>query len=805
MTRITLKVNGAQAWAVVSGPLTAGMVGLPVTIEYDGAWEGLTKNLVCRCSPWGSDSAQVRTILNVEQTAVVAHEVMLPGQYLYLGLEGFSGDGKLVMPTTWAMCGRIDDGADSGADPSTEPELAVWSQLQEQIGQLKREAVTQERMASAVEAAERGRRPRRMVSLIDDDCRDAVVTRLEPVIEEKGVPYTLACPPGNIGGEGYMALADLRRLIGKGVTIANHMYMQTNMDQFATEADFRADIEAAQAMLDGWGIRAETMCYPQGVYVDAYLPAVRDNFRMGFTINPGINQLPYASCCMDRVNLFVDDASDDGSASLEAAKQYVNELAGMESGWLVFMTHAWYGGFHAEKLGELIDYIRDQGIEIVDVHEAIDTTGNITEVGVVKKPLDRMSEPFYILDAAGRVHTNALTEYAKSGEAYTELVVKYNTGVYLKPAGGRQDHDDVNRIVSLEIPVQPGEVYVLYCSAVWGGLAYCIYNSEIGAAEFSVAEGYAVANTAEGEVLTDHRVVIPEGATYMRVSSNLTYQPGGYKVYRVQQVPGTDAVERARDRLEGKVMIALGDNYTQGMDSELRALAAKYGMILDNRGVSASSVCGDIDGNKGSQPMWLRADGIAADYTADGGYAIGDGAYHAEDVGIITFMGGVNDGFGQELWIGTGPADMDTGHIYGAMNHIYSTLMEAFPGAEVITILQPSSWNHTVNTNTDPVLGAVIDDDAAQRWGFKDADAYRMMTDLQLSSYAMMCKEEAIRRMAWVYGSTVVDAFGEFPTLFHPANRAQYWQTDKLNLSAKGCQLLADMLERDGILAVFGQ
>lgn len=386
---------------------------------------------------------------------------------------------------------------------------------------------------------DRGKRPnRRIASFIDDDCQAAVVELLEPVIDAKGIPYALACPPGNIGGEGYMTLEDLQRMGGKGVTITSHARVQTAMDQFDTAEAFRADIEAAQAMFDAWGIRVDTMAYPQGVYVDEYMPVVREFYRVGFTVNPGINQYPYASCYMDRVNLFVNDAADDGSASLATAKGYVDELAGMDSGWLVFMTHAWYGGFNAQKLGELIDYIRGQGIEIVGIHEAIDTTGNIAEVGVVKKPLEKMSQPFFVMDAAGRVHTNALTVYERSTVEYTEVYANYNTAVLIKPAGSLSNSStgDTNLVVSLEIPVQPGEEYLLSCSASWGNLAYCIYNSEQGAETFSVAEKYAVPNTAEGEVLTDHKITIPDGATYMRVASNRGLQPDGFKIYRAEYV-----------------------------------------------------------------------------------------------------------------------------------------------------------------------------------------------------------------------------------------------------------------------------
>ena len=112
MTSITLTATGAKLTASVNGPLTAGMVGIPVTIEYDDAWLGLSKNLICRCDGWGPDKGFSRAVMAVENTATVAHEVMVAGKYLYLGIEGCHPDGTLVVPTTWAKCGIIQAGAD---------------------------------------------------------------------------------------------------------------------------------------------------------------------------------------------------------------------------------------------------------------------------------------------------------------------------------------------------------------------------------------------------------------------------------------------------------------------------------------------------------------------------------------------------------------------------------------------------------------------------------------------------------------------------------------------------------------------
>ena len=130
MTSIKLIVTGASARAEVDGLLTSGMVGIPVTIVCDGAWDGLTKSMVCRAGHI------VKTILNVGGTATVAHECMVTNQTLFIGIEGRNADGTLVIPTIWARCGLISPGATTDADPSADPTLPVWAQIQRDIGNL---------------------------------------------------------------------------------------------------------------------------------------------------------------------------------------------------------------------------------------------------------------------------------------------------------------------------------------------------------------------------------------------------------------------------------------------------------------------------------------------------------------------------------------------------------------------------------------------------------------------------------------------------------------------------------------------
>lgn len=136
MTSIKLIVNGARASATTNGILTSGSVGIPVTIQCDSTWDGLTKNLVC-ASGKGRPTDNSRTIMGIDTTAVVAHEVMTANDRLYLGVEGRNADGTLVIPTLWADCGLIFPGVDDSADPSADPTLPIWAQLQAELQALK--------------------------------------------------------------------------------------------------------------------------------------------------------------------------------------------------------------------------------------------------------------------------------------------------------------------------------------------------------------------------------------------------------------------------------------------------------------------------------------------------------------------------------------------------------------------------------------------------------------------------------------------------------------------------------------------
>lgn len=140
MTSIRLIVEGAAARAEVSGVITAGTVGMPVSIECDEAWNGLIKTFVAMTAA----GRQVAAI--TDGTATVPWEILIEGMRLFIGLEGRNADGDIILPTAWADCGRIK--ASTEGSHQGKPTPSEMEQLLTVAGEAKNTA------GDALDAAE---------------------------------------------------------------------------------------------------------------------------------------------------------------------------------------------------------------------------------------------------------------------------------------------------------------------------------------------------------------------------------------------------------------------------------------------------------------------------------------------------------------------------------------------------------------------------------------------------------------------------------------------------------------------------
>ena len=115
---------------VQSEPLTSGMVGQPIELEYSPDFDGLTLTAVF------TNGKTTVDVLNPGNQCVIPHEVLdTVGTLVKVGIYAVRGN-ELVIPTVYANIGVVQKGADPSGDVSADPTLPVWAQIQGIIGNL---------------------------------------------------------------------------------------------------------------------------------------------------------------------------------------------------------------------------------------------------------------------------------------------------------------------------------------------------------------------------------------------------------------------------------------------------------------------------------------------------------------------------------------------------------------------------------------------------------------------------------------------------------------------------------------------
>lgn len=134
-----LEISCAKARAALISPqelLTAGMAKVvTVHFAFSPDWDSLSKTAVF------SDGWRTVDVLEATWTdgcVPIPHEVLqTAGRSVRVGVYGSDSTG-VALPTIWAELGRVRPAADPSGDTSTDPTAPVWSQLQGQIGDLKK-------------------------------------------------------------------------------------------------------------------------------------------------------------------------------------------------------------------------------------------------------------------------------------------------------------------------------------------------------------------------------------------------------------------------------------------------------------------------------------------------------------------------------------------------------------------------------------------------------------------------------------------------------------------------------------------
>lgn len=359
------------------------------------------------------------------------------------------------------------------------------------------------------------------VSFIDDDCRSAAYATLFPLIKELDIPYTLACPPGKIGADLYMTQEQLLEMYNYGVTISCHTWAETNMDTLSKE-QLEENLKKCVERYREWGITdVNSYAYTQGKYSANNMSVVKKYFDMGFLVDKGINTAPYESYYMRRVGLF----PTDGSFSLADAKIYVDKLL-TSGGWLIFMTHCWTSTFNATEFKELVSYIKGESVQIIDVNEMIEKTGNVVDIGYYKKDDLNTGKHYFIVDSTGKIWTDQFS--SDTGEKIETIELTIMTSYEIGKETSSSYKGKLLPLTSTNTKFKVCEpVDVTDCLEVlitgWSYSGYGIYSFLDESGECISAKWSTKSISEGGDPVKEERVKVPAGAKTLIIAGHSDY------------------------------------------------------------------------------------------------------------------------------------------------------------------------------------------------------------------------------------------------------------------------------------------
>ena len=216
-----------------------------------------------------------------------------------------------------------------------------------------------------------------LVSFVDDDGNPAVLTKLRPLAEMYGVPFTI-CMPSDfiINGNGLSAtqLKDLQD--SNGFEIASHGKTHTPINTSMTAEQQEIEVYESWRQMRELGLNVETIVYPYGQSTPYSREIVSRYYKAGVTTDVRLNATPLLTYRLGRLQF----PTTGWTLANYTAK--VDEAIANKS-WLIFMLHCGQPEHDAANqiiLEQLIQYIQSVNVDIVTISDGIDISGNVIDI-----------------------------------------------------------------------------------------------------------------------------------------------------------------------------------------------------------------------------------------------------------------------------------------------------------------------------------------------------------------------------------------------------------------------------------------
>ena len=233
---------------------------------------------------------------------------------------------------------------------------------------------------------------RPLVSFYLDDGYQNDYDIVYPKAKELGIPVTICL----FNTSALLSTPErLTELTNEGWEIHSHTATHAEMDKLTLDQQ-KQEILDNITHFKGLGYDLKGICYPKGYTNPDTLKASREYLQVGMSSIPGINQSPIDTYFVKR------DLTDVTDLSILKAK--VDKIKADGKGWVVFYSHS--NIFHTNeavknRFFEMMDYVKDSGVETVTVNDAMKVYGNTLDIGDMK-----YSEKYFKVGSDGNIETN---------------------------------------------------------------------------------------------------------------------------------------------------------------------------------------------------------------------------------------------------------------------------------------------------------------------------------------------------------------------------------------------------------------
>jgi len=221
--------------------------------------------------------------------------------------------------------------------------------------------------------------PRPLVTFIDDDGHDAVLSVLKPLFIGKGVPCGLAIPGNAALVTDAAKRAEVKALQDDhGWEVLSHTMAHTNLTTM-TDDEIEADCKTFLETFAGYGLHVHSIVYPWGAIQAAQYPIVSKYYVAGFNTGTSSNTADLKDYAIYRRAL--GTMMEESLNSLSEFQALVDD-AYTNGKWVVFMLHCGTDDFDAELVGQVIDYVQSKGIDIVSPFDGLRVFGTVSGSGL---------------------------------------------------------------------------------------------------------------------------------------------------------------------------------------------------------------------------------------------------------------------------------------------------------------------------------------------------------------------------------------------------------------------------------------